>query len=117
MSFLPNQPVFFQKLPATEKTPPNAEFKRYMGDVAGEPVVEISKSDGKWIVRASEVLSVEEALKQKATQLQAKIDEQRPKWPRKSDLVKALGICESTFRRWNGLIRNYLPQKEEAKPS
>lgn len=112
MSFYRNQPIFFSKLPATEKTPPNAEFLRYMGEVNGEKVVEIEKGGEKWVVRESEISDIHGALSKKALELQAKIEEARKQHPRRPDLLKALAICDSTFRRWCGLIQNHLPKTQ-----
>lgn len=107
--FKHGQPVFFKKIPATEKSPPNAVVNRYLEPYKGEPVLEIIYASSKWIVRECEVLDVGAALSVRAKELAALIDAQEVKHPRKPDLIKALGICESTFKRWNRIIQNHLP--------
>lgn len=102
------QPVFFKKIPATEKSPPNAVVCRYLEPYKGEPVLEIIYANAKWIVKECEVLDVGAALSVRAKELHALIGAQKPKHPRKSDLIYALGICDSTYQRWNRIIRNHL---------
>lgn len=105
------QPLFFKKLPVTDTSPANAQFGRYVGVVNGEQVIEINHASQKWLVRESEVLDRDAALAKRAEELNAKIEALKPKHSRKPALLQALGICESTYRRWNQLIQNHLPKK------
>ncbi len=114
-AFKPNQPVFFKKLPATEKTPTNAEVKRYLGIVDGEPAIEIVHGGNKWIVRESECLSVDEALHRRAEYLNKRIATAKSVVlpdDTKKNLAAALGICESTLRRWYRLINAFMRKPE-----
>lgn len=114
------QPIFFKKIPSTENTPANAVMNRYVGEVSGEPVVEIIHAGTKWLVKESECLDRETALSKRAEELNRLIAPLKADNPRKSDLAKALGICGSTLRRWNSIIQNFLPKTdnptEEAAP-
>jgi len=112
----PNQPVFFKKLPSTEKSPPNATMNRYLGDIKGGVAVEITTAGNKWIVWEHECLSVEHAMSIRAKQLDDKINAIRkadPKITMKA-LSDALGICESTLRRWNMIVKAFLIRPQPA---
>lgn len=113
MTLRKEQPVFFKKIPATEQTPPNATVNRYLDKLNGEYVVEIIHAGAKWLVKESELLDHDAAMARRAQELNQKIEALRPKHSRKPDLIKALGICESTYRRWNRIIQNYLPKVQD----
>lgn len=109
-ALLKDQPVFFRKIPVTEATPPNATVNRYLGPLNGEQVVEIFHAGAKWLVKESELLDIDAALARRAEELNAKIEASKTKHSRRPDLIRDLGICESTYRRWNRIIQNYLPK-------
>lgn len=102
------KPVFFQKIPITETTPPNAYINRYVGEVNGETVVEIVHGGAKWLVKERECLDQETALSKRAEELNTLIERYKVKHPRESDLIKAIGVCKSTYRKWNAIIQNHL---------
>lgn len=113
MKFEPKQPVFFNKLPATENSLPNANVIRHLDPVNGVDVVEIKWQEENWIVRADECMLPAEAFAKKAAELHAKIEEAKKVHTKRKDVVAALGVCDTTFRRWCKIIKSFLPGAEQ----
>lgn len=85
MNYKRNQPIYFQKEPASFHSAPNATFVRDMGEVNGEPVCEIERDGALWIVRYSEIRSEQEYL-----------DELREEWTQAIEAAKKAILPKTT---------------------
>lgn len=109
MSFEKNQPLFYRKLPKTERSSPNACFLRGAGDIPGKKVAVIQWKGEPWIVDAAEIWSVPMAMSLSARKYHDQIESVRESC--KNNIVKmaaALKMSKETLRKRMAFVKNHL---------
>jgi hypothetical protein len=110
-----NQAVWFRKFPQTENSPPNAIFKRNVGEINGRMVCEIVWKSEVWKVGEDEIKTTDQALRETTEKIQAEINQAKRTLGTdtvpKAAIARALRISETTLCKRMKLIQQHLQPK------
>lgn len=112
MTLNPNTPIFFKKLPRTEKTPTDAVYLRFIANIPNQEVHEILWHGEKWKVGSHQFWTIEEGLRLAAEGFSKEIEAARAATNgTKFEMASHLCISVGTMTDRMKLVQNHLGRK------